>query len=92
MDSKSGFEIMAENDCFFLGSTYGKEVMTHMQLGLNVVGPLAYLISFVVGFLILSKEEYNKYPFKIVGLICLVQSAAIFSLDFIYFSNCDTFY
>ena len=78
MDTKSGFEIMAENDCFLFEAEYGNTKFGSYAFWFDVVGTCGYLISFMVGFLILSKERYKKYPFKIVGLICLVQSGALF--------------
>ena len=86
MSNKTGFEIMADNDCIFLSSTGNLS----SELGLNYVIPCAYVVSAFVGFLILSKQENQKYPFKIVGLICLVQSSSIYALGLIDYSNCDT--
>ena len=48
---------MADNDCFFFSSSFGKKEMTSTQLGLNYVGPCAFVVSAFVGFLILSKQE-----------------------------------
>ena len=90
MSQLSGFEVMAYNDCFFFRSPEGHAMMTDTQIGLSVVGPIAFVISGVIGFLILSNKDNQKYPFKIVGLICLVQSISIFALNDMYDVYCDS--
>ena len=57
MSNQSGFEIMADNDCFFFSSAWGKNEMDSTTIGLYYVAPCAFVVSAFVGFLILSKEE-----------------------------------
>ena len=87
----TGFEIMAANDCEFVGGWFWQEnVAPWLRHGMNMAAPSSVIISAVTGFLILSsKENRNKYPHKFIGLICIFQSASIFFLNSFDKNYCD---
>ena len=79
----TNFEIMAVNDCTFIGGPFWQgHVAPWLRTGINWFGYASIIISGLTGLLILSKKENReRYPHKFIGLICLAQSSTVFTLN-----------
>jgi hypothetical protein len=88
----TGFEMMAYNDCAFIGGPYWQnKVAPWLRHACNASIPSSYIISGIAGFLILfNKENRVNYPLKFIGLICLAQAANIYTLNSFDQNFCDS--
>ena len=70
----TSFEIMACNDCTFVGGPFwqNENVGVWLRMAVDYCGYMSIAVSAITGFLILSKKENRtRYPHKFIGLIAL---------------------
>ena len=54
------------------------------------MAPWGVGVSLVIGLLVLRNKENQRYPYNMIGLLCVVQSGYIYSKGYAYNSMCGT--